>query len=189
MAPVKPVFTAQGQDWRLSVSQVPQDDQGMIKKVRPVRLGTWAALAASLSVWIAPAVAEAPGRYLSLRNEGAEGRAGPGMQHRVAWIYAHAGLPLLVVEERGGWRRVRDPDGGEAWVQAQNLDTRRTVYVREATPLRREARAGARTLAQLQPGVIGAITACEGEWRRVAVGGRIGWVDNAALWGGDCAGF
>jgi SH3-like domain-containing protein len=154
-----------------------------------MRFATWAAAAAALCLWTAPSAAEAPARYLSLRGESVEARAGPGPQHRVAWVYARAGLPLLLVEERGAWRRVRDPDGGEAWVLAQHLDSRRTVYVRAATPLRRDARANARTLAHLQPGVVAAITGCDGEWRRIAVGGRIGWADNAALWGGDCAGL
>jgi SH3-like domain-containing protein len=128
-------------------------------------------------------------RYVSLKTENANGRHGPGVEHRVDWIYERAGLPLQVTGESGPWRRVRDPDGAEVWMHAQNLDQRRTVYVTQATAIRREAREGGMPVAYLQPGVIGAITACQGEWRRVAVGGRVGWVENAALWGGDCAGL
>ena len=50
-------------------------------------------------------------RYVSLRTEGANGRHGPGLEHRVDWIYERAGLPLMVTGESGPWRRVRDPDG------------------------------------------------------------------------------
>jgi SH3-like domain-containing protein len=84
---------------------------------------------------------------------------------------------------------VRDPDGAEVWMHAQNLDQRRTVYVTQPTAMRRTANAGGEVLAYLGPGVIGAVTACNGDWRRVAIAGRVGWVDNAMLWGGDCAGL
>ena len=128
-------------------------------------------------------------RFVSLKVEGANGRHGPGLDHRVDWIYQRAGLPLRVTAESGPWRRVADPDGAEVWMHAQNLDPRRTAYVRQASALRRQARDGAQAVAQLEPGVIGALTGCEGEWRRFAVGGRVGWVEANALWGADCAGL
>jgi len=128
-------------------------------------------------------------RFVSLKTPGANGRHGPGLEHRVDWIYERAGLPLQVTGESGPWRRVRDPDGDQVWMHAQNLDQRRTVYVRQATALRRTPHGGSHTVAYLGQGVVGAITGCNGEWRRVAVGGRIGWVANDALWGGDCTGL
>ncbi|MEZ5994378.1 MAG: SH3 domain-containing protein [Hyphomonadaceae bacterium] len=126
---------------------------------------------------------------MSLGREGAEGHSGPSARQPVAWIYQRAGLPLMVLAEQGEWRRVRDPDGTEVWMEAANLEARRTVYVRQNTVLRRAPRAGGQPLAILAPGVIGAVTGCDGVWRRVAVGGRIGWAEDAALWGGDCDGL
>lgn len=158
-----------------------------------------AMIAASAILFLTAASADTPAlgpdsnlpvpRFVSLKVEGANGRHGPGLEHRVDWIYAHAGLPLRVTAESGPWRRVADPDGAEVWMHAQNLDPRRTAYVTQATALRRNARDGAQTVAYLQPGVIGALTGCEGEWRRFAVGGRVGWVEASALWGADCAGL
>ncbi len=128
-------------------------------------------------------------RFVSLKVQGANGRHGPGLDHRIDWIYEHAGLPLRVTAESGPWRRVADPDGTEVWMHAQNLDARRTAYVTRATALRRQGRESAHVVAYLEPGVIGALTGCEGSWRRVAVGGRVGWVETGALWGADCAGL
>ncbi len=128
-------------------------------------------------------------RFTSLKVEGANGRRGPGLEHRVEWVYERAGLPLQVTGESGPWRRVRDPDGDEVWMHAQNLDPRRTAYVTQQTALRRSAREGAQVVAYLAPGVVGSFTACEGEWRRIAIGGRVGWVEAGALWGADCAGI
>jgi SH3-like domain-containing protein len=127
-------------------------------------------------------------RFVSLRTEGANGRHGPGLEHRVDWIYERAGLPLQVTGESGPWRRVVDPDGAVVWMHAQNLDQRRTVYLTQPATLRRTASEGASPVAYLAPGVIGALTGCDGDYRRVAVGGRVGWVAADALWGGDCRG-
>lgn len=129
-------------------------------------------------------------RFVSLKTEGANGRHGPGTEHKVDWIYERVGLPLQVTGESGPWRRVRDPDGAQVWMHAQNLDTRRTAYVRVAATLRRTAREGSTAVAYLSPGVVGALTGCEGAFRRVAIGGRIGWVERDALWGADdCTGL
>lgn len=166
-----------------------------------MRRGTFAALAAAASlICLGSAVADTPvavgtdsnlpvPRFVSLKTQGANGRHGPGLEHRVDWIYERAGLPLQVTGESGPWRRVRDPDGTEVWIHAQNLDQRRTIYVNEATALRRNANEASQPVAYLAAGVVGAVTGCNGEWRRVAIGGRIGWVENSALWGGDCAGL
>jgi SH3-like domain-containing protein len=165
-----------------------------------MRLRTVAVLAAAGALFsLGSAVADTPTigadsnlpvpRFVSLKTEGANGRHGPGLEHRVDWIYERAGLPLMVTGESGPWRRVRDPDGDEVWMHAQNLDQRRTVYVSQGTALRRSASSAGHVVAYLGPGVIGAVTACDGDWRRVAIGGRVGWVDNAALWGGDCSGL
>jgi SH3-like domain-containing protein len=135
------------------------------------------------------ATADAPTRFVSLKAAGAEGRQGPGPEHHVAWIYEHARMPMQVIGERAGWIHVRDPDGADVWMTADALEQRRTVYVRSETALRRAPRPGGQPVAHLAPGVIASITACEGDWRRVAVGGRIGWVENTAIWGGDCAGL
>lgn len=128
-------------------------------------------------------------RFVSLRTQGANGRHGPGLEHRIDWIYERVGLPLRVTAESGPWRRVVDPDGATVWIHAQNLDTRRTAYLRQPSALRRNAHQSAATIAYLGAGVVGALTGCEGDWRRIAIGGRVGWVDKDALWGADdCAG-
>jgi SH3-like domain-containing protein len=162
--------------------------------------GKFAALAAVLAIFcVSAAAAEAPvmgrdsnlpvPRFASLKTEGANGRRGPGLEHRIDWVYGRAGLPLQVTGESGPWRRVVDPDGAQVWIHARNLDPRRTIYVSAAVTLRRAARDNASPVAYLAPGVIGSFTGCDGDWRRVAIGGRVGWVEKAALWGADdCAG-
>lgn len=164
-----------------------------------MRRGIAAAAAAFMLVSLSaaadpPAVSQdsvpPPARYASLKIEGANGRRGPGLEHRIDWIYERAGLPFQVLGESGPWRRVRDPDGAEVWMHAQNLDPRRTAYLRTAAEMRRQPRAGAAAKAHLAAGVIGALTGCQEGWVRIAVGGRVGWVEAAAVWGAEgCTGL
>ena len=160
-----------------------------------MRLRTFAVLAAASALFsLGSAGADTIGaesnlpvpRFVSLKTEGAYGREGPGFEHRVEWVYERAGLPLMVTDESGPWRRVRDPSGEQVWMHEGNLDQRRTVYVTDATELRGSPSSDAQVTAYLEQGVIGTLTACEGTWRRVAIGTRVGWVDNDALWAGDC---
>jgi SH3-like domain-containing protein len=156
--------------------------------MRAMRSLSFAASALAL-IFLSSAGAEPPSaQYASLRTEGANGRTGPGLEHRIDWISERAGLPLLVIAQDGPWRRVRDPDGAEVWMHAQNLEPRRTGYVRQAVELRGRPRTGAAVRAHLEPGVIGALTGCEDGWARFAIGGRVGWVPAPTLWGAeDCA--
>lgn len=131
-------------------------------------------------------------RFVSIKSAIANGREGPGMDRRIQWIYERAGLPMLLVAEDGQWRRVRDPGGAEVWMHADNLDARRTVFVssERAIALRRNPQSSAAALAMLSPGVIGTLTGCHGDWRRVSIGGRVGWVGKDEVWAGqDCAGL
>lgn len=151
--------------------------------------GIFAAGALALCSFSFTAGAEAPPeqapRFLSLKEE-APGRASP--RGAVQWIYQRQGLPLQALEERGGWVHVRDPGGEAVWMEAGSLEPLQTAYVLRETALRRTPSGGARVIAYLEPGVIGAVTACDRRWRRVSVRGRVGWVSEAALWGGGCAG-
>ncbi len=155
-----------------------------------MRRGVSAALLAAALLFCAAAAADpaAQGetRFVSLKTEGANGRRGPSLEHRIDWIYLRRGLPLELMGESGPWRRVRDPDGAEVWIHTQNIEDRSTAYVREPATLRRSARDGASAIAYLAPGVVGAVTGCRGEWRRLAVAGRVGWVRTEALWGAGC---
>jgi hypothetical protein len=54
-------------------------------------------------------------RYVSLKFDKVNARAGPADDSRLLWIYHARGLPLQVVAETDEWRRVCDPSGAVAW--------------------------------------------------------------------------
>ncbi len=148
-----------------------------------------AVLVAFLIVAGVPAVAGAGKdskipRFLSLRADTVNVRAGPGVRYPVQWVYKRRSLPVEVIAEFDTWRKIRDFEGTEGWVHQNMLSGRRTTIVTETVrTLRREAKNGAAAVARLEPGVLGRLLECEGEWCRVEVAGLKGWLKRGEIWG------
>ena len=127
-------------------------------------------------------------RFVSLRAEEANIRTGPGEQYPIKWTYQRQGLPLEVVAEFHHWRRVRDWQGTEGWMHSSMLSGRRFFIVIDdgkAVPIRADANAAARVVAQVEPKVIGRIDECAkgSDWCRVRVDDVKGWLPRKAMWG------
>src|SRR5262252_6644676 len=68
-------------------------------------------------------------RFVSLKADRVNVRAGPTKDHDVAWVYTRSGLPVEVTAEFENWRRIRDWEGAEGWVYHSLLSGRRTATV------------------------------------------------------------
>ncbi|MET0547381.1 MAG: SH3 domain-containing protein [Caulobacterales bacterium] len=128
-------------------------------------------------------------RYVSLGADLANGREGPSRDHRIVWIYQRRGLPLKVVEEWQGWRKVEDPFGDQTWLMASMLQRQRTVYVigdeGHDAALRQGPNIESRVRANVARGVIAELRDCSRGWCEVKVDGIKGWMPRRALWGAD----
>lgn len=124
-------------------------------------------------------------RYVSLKFDTVNARAGPGDDHRLLWVYRARGLPVQVVAETAEWRRICDPDGGLAWVHRRTTDGRRTVLgpADRVTPMRASAKADARVVALLAPRSLAELDRCREGWCRIQAGRSKGWTPADAVWG------
>jgi SH3-like domain-containing protein len=124
-------------------------------------------------------------RYVSLKFDKVNARAGPGDDHKLLWVYRARGLPLQVIAETLEWRRVCDPEGATAWVHKRVTDGRRTTMNTALQPvalLKRpdpDARAG----AYLASKALATLDRCAKGWCRVRADHASGWVRDGALWG------
>jgi SH3-like domain-containing protein len=168
-----------------------------------------AALVAGLSMLVVlPALAQAPEppggrrgtglpvpRYVSLKTDRVNLREGPSKDHRTAWVFQRAGLPVEITAEYETWRRIRDAEGTEGWVLHSLLSGRRTALIMPwakgevpPIPLLDDSDERGRVVARLQPGVIANVKQCSGTWCRVAIvmdGARDldGYIRQDRLWG------
>lgn len=122
-------------------------------------------------------------RFESLRYTAVHGRQGPSLDHPILWRYEKEGLPMLIVRETHGWRRVRDRDGDEVWVQARMLRPDRKVVTTEQIMMFDKPNDDANPNATLQRGVIADLQGCDGKWCEIKIERRRGWVAKASLWG------
>ena len=127
-------------------------------------------------------------RYVSLKSDHVNVRAGPTKDNDVAWVYTRSGLPVEITAEFENWRRVRDSEGAEGWVYHSLLSGRRTAVVTmktkdELAPLYDHADPGSAVAARLQAGVVAQVKKCSAGWCRVIGNGFDGWIEQQRLWG------
>ena len=157
-----------------------------------VLAGAW--LGASLSTGFAAKdmTATASGlpvpRYVSLKSDHVNVRAGPTKDNDVAWVYTRSGLPVEITAEFENWRRVRDSEGAEGWVYHSLLSGRRTAVITmkskdELAPLYDRADPTSAVAARLQAGVVAQVRRCAAGWCHVSGNGFDGWIEQQRLWG------
>ena len=127
-------------------------------------------------------------RFVSLKADKVNVRAGPTREHDVSWVFTRAGLPVEITAEYENWRRIRDSEGSEGWVYHSLLSGRRTALIApwakgEPVPLYVRPDVGASVAAQLKPGVLSTVKACNGSWCRIFGDGFDGFVEQERLWG------
>ncbi len=123
-------------------------------------------------------------RFVSLKGSEGNARRGPGLTHRIDWVFTRAGMPLKITAEFENWRRVEDPEGAGGWVHYSLLSGVRTVLVTlDMAEFRQTPSDQGVIVAQAEQGVIGRVLECQTDWCRIALEGQKGWVHKSALWG------
>jgi SH3-like domain-containing protein len=125
-------------------------------------------------------------RFVSLRTDPVNLRAGPGPRYPIDWVYVRRHLPVEVLAEFDTWRRIRDPEGAEGWVHQSMLSGQRTaVIVNGPSTLRRDVNDQAPLVANLESGVVVNVQRCPVDlgFCRVQVRGLQGWLKREHLWG------
>jgi SH3-like domain-containing protein len=128
-------------------------------------------------------------RFVSLKSDKVNVRKGPSTDQAIVWVFNRAGLPVEVIAESENWRRVRDSEGADGWVLHSLLSGRRTVLIapwskdHESVPLYSSKSIARSVEAALEPGVLGNVMDCDGEWCQISVNDYSGYVEQDKLWG------
>ena len=132
-------------------------------------------------------------RFVSLKSDRVNLRAGPGTDYPTSWVYRRAGLPVEVISEYEAWRQVRDAEGATGWVLQSLLSGRRTAVITpwdlkagQSAPqveVRSSDSERSRTVAVVEAGVIANVHSCDGRWCRVSIDRFRGYMPQKQLWG------
>jgi len=125
-------------------------------------------------------------RFVSLRSNKVNLRAGPGVRYPVNWVYKRRYLPVEIIAEFENWRKIRDVQGTQGWIHQAMLSSRRMfIVIGKMRTLRKHGYRKSRAVAQLENNVIGELKKCPSSsgWCQITVGGHKGWLPRVDFWG------
>lgn len=123
-------------------------------------------------------------RYVTLKSNEGNARRGPGLAHRIDWVFKRAGMPLKITAEFENWRRVEDAEGAGGWIHYSLLSGTRSVLVTEdMAEFHAAPQTDAPVVAQAERGVVARLMECKAVWCRISADGERGWVAKTAIWG------
>lgn len=125
--------------------------------------------------------------WASIASGEAMTRAGPGRNYPGLWLYKRRDLPVKVLQVYESWRKIEDPDGEQGWMLVTLMSGQRTAIIRASEPVavRVKPDPGAAIRYRAEPGVVGRIDHCDGDWCHIAFGPREGYVQQDAIYGTD----
>ena len=126
-----------------------------------------------------------PPYWASIASGKAMIRTGPGRNYPGTWLYQRRDLPVRVVKLYTNWRLIEDPDGVRGWMLVNLLSDRRTAMVKSGQPraIHEKAASASRVAYLAEPGVVGRIEQCDGDWCKFSVGTRSGWIAQRDIYG------
>jgi SH3-like domain-containing protein len=123
-------------------------------------------------------------RYASMGASQVNMRTGPGEQYPINWVYKRELLPVEIVQEFGPWRKVKDMDGIEGWVNGNLLSDQRTGIVLGQTRLLYSSNdSSSRPLYRIEKGVVAKIVVCDEGWCQLNADGKTGFILREHVWG------
>ena len=126
---------------------------------------------------------EAEARTLCTKAARANLRAGPGKNFRVTWE-VNKYMPLVQIDKKGDWIKVKDVDGDTHWVFKSLVDSRqKCVTVKSARAnIRRSPSAKSEKLYTVEKYTSFKLVGNKSKWVQIAYGKKKMWVFHTLIW-------
>lgn len=137
-------------------------------------------------------------RFVVLKSNKSNLRNGAGIKNAIKWTYLKRGYPMEVVAEFENWRKLRDIDGTEGWINENLITGRRNAVIignkfeqnfekyklkQQETVLLKYPDENSYPIVKIEFGVIGNIKKCNSEWCKIKIEEYTGWIKKVNLWG------
>ena len=123
-------------------------------------------------------------RFVTLKSNDVNMRAGPGLEYPVTWHYQRMGLPLRVEAEFEVWRKVVDHKGDTGWMHQSVVSLRRFAMVTDGSArIYAKPSDESALVAVAERDALLELQSCPTQWCKVASGDVRGWMTRTALWG------
>ncbi|MBU6475354.1 MAG: hypothetical protein KGQ70_05265 [Alphaproteobacteria bacterium] len=123
-------------------------------------------------------------RFVTLGAKEVNLRTGPGRRYPIALVLEKKGLPVEIVRQFDGWRKICDKEGDTGWVYRNLLSGKRAVIITGSEQIMRDdPEEDSRAVVKLDMGVIASLRTCKDSWCKVSIEGYDGWVERRNVWG------
>jgi len=122
-------------------------------------------------------------KYSSIKKEKANSRHNASFDAPLEWIYQKKNLPILIINEHGNWREIRDIDGDETWMHISMISNKKTFINNKEQNLLKYKDNSNIVNAIVKKGVVGKILSCDEIFCKVKIKTYKGWVKKNYLWG------
>ena len=128
-------------------------------------------------------------KYVYIKSNKVNLRAGPDFQYPIKWIISNRGEPMKVLGTFYQWIHLEDINGNKGWLQTPMVSTRRTYGI-VINPTKQPIIAYAtdstssRKIAKLEPGVRLQVLKCKAsQWCKITTNNLKAWIPQKNLWG------
>lgn len=110
-------------------------------------------------------------------------RSGPGTKYKQLW-QVEKYHPLLVVEKKGDWYKIKDFENDMAWIHKSLLgDIPCVITIKEKCNVRSKAGKDGRILFTVEKGVPFKVLETKGNWIKIKhADNDIGWIYKTLVW-------
>ena len=123
-------------------------------------------------------------RFVALKSDDVNLRAGPGKRYPIRWHYSRARFPVQIIEEFAHWRKIKDFEGTTGWVHKGIVDGKRTVLITEKQRnLYSKPDTESKLVMKVSANVIAPLKQCEPDWCQVEIQDHKAWVRKTDIWG------
>ena len=122
--------------------------------------------------------------FLSLKNEEVNLRTGPSFNHPIKLIYNKKYLPVIILDQSGPWRKIKDFENNTGWIHTVLLSKKKSaINTKNNSVLYKKPTIYSKPIARLEVGRLVLIKKCKEKWCKITSGGFKGWVFESSLWG------
>ena len=122
-------------------------------------------------------------KYASIKKERAYSRHNASFDAPLEFIYQKKNLPILIINEHGNWREIRDIDGDETWMHISMISNKKTFINEKDQNLLKYKDNSNIVNAIVKKGVVGKIINCGEKFCKVKIKPYRGWMEKKYLWG------
>ena len=122
-------------------------------------------------------------KYASIKKERAYSRHNASFDAPLEFIYQKKNLPILIINEHGNWREIRDIDGDETWMHISMISKKKTFINEKDQNLLKYNDNSNIVNAIVKKGVVGKIMNCSEKFCKVKIKPYRGWMEKKYLWG------